>query len=58
MIKKNVSIRNNNVVGIIGDKGDTDREDKSIRGMDVDVCNRFISKEGDDADRSIGRDVQ
>ena len=41
-------------MSIIGDKGNTDREDKSIRGMDVDVCNRFISKEGDDADRSIG----
>lgn len=45
-------------MGIIGDKGSTDREDKSIRGMNVDVCNRFISKEGDDADRSVGGDVQ
>ena len=53
---EDVSIRNNNDVGIIGDKRGADREDKSIRGMDVNVCDRVISKKGDDADRSIGRE--
>ena len=54
---RNDSIRNNNDVGIIGNKGDTDREDKSARSVIVNICVRIISKEGDDADRGVRGDV-
>lgn len=44
-------------MGIIGDKRGIDREDKGDRSVDINVCMMDISKEGDDADRGIGRDV-
>ena len=41
-------------MGIIGGERNTDKKDKNDRSLNINVCDMIISKEGDDADRSIG----